>query len=163
MKRCPICGAHAVEGAATCFECLYHFDTLSTEDVCRLERSAAEAVTAADLPAAATSGAPVFMAPARSDRCFTVEARFGATGELHATAPRGSFYIGRAVFNDLVIDEELIIRRHAHLYRLEQGVFMELLSIEATATVNGQASTHISLIRDGDVIGLGSCDVVVRC
>ncbi|MCL2323955.1 MAG: FHA domain-containing protein [Actinomycetia bacterium] len=150
MKRCPICGAHAVEEANTCFECLYRFDTLSTEDVSKLDLRPRARRPEEAVPAPATR------------RSFSVELRRGAARPHCIDAPLGSLYIGRAVFNDLVIDEEEVLRRHAHLYRLRQGVFMELLSATAKATINGQAATHLSLIRDGDVVGLGSCDLLVK-
>ncbi len=155
MKRCPICGAHAVEEAGTCFECLYHFDTLSTEDVNKLKTP--------EVPPAEVPQAPVYLPQAAPTRSFSLEVSRGAAPARQVEAPQGSFYVGRAVFNDLVIDEELVMRRHAHLYRLAQGVFMELLCTSAEATVNGRPINHISLISDGDVIGLGSCDIVVRC
>ena len=192
MKRCPICGSHAAESAGTCFECLYHFDTLSTEDVSRLETYAAPPDTAWRQPEEAVVPGPdpeeqfepvAFPElPPEQDLCpepsaqtevsvsapsplrsFSVEVRCG-TAEPHVICIRkGSLYVGRGLFNDLVVDEELVVRRHAHLYRLEQGIFMELLSSAATATINGASANHISLIRDEDVVSLGSCDLVIRC
>jgi len=189
MKRCPICGAYASEAAGTCFECLYHFDTLSTADVSRLKTSAAPAPTelpsasaapaatpvAAAAPAAAAAAtiAPLAAAaplaamtqssPATPARGFSVEVRYDASEPRLLRTRKGSLYIGRGAFNDLVIDEEQVVRRHAHLYRLEQGVFMELLCPSAEATINGQHANHISLIRDKDVVSFGSCDLVVNC
>jgi len=110
----------------------------------------------------ATSSPILIPAPSEA-RCFVVELRFGAASPHSIKTHKGSLYIGRAIFNDLVIDEECIMRRHAHIYRLEQGVFMELLSSSATATINGGAANHISLICDGDVISLGSCDAIIHC
>jgi len=161
MKRCPVCGAHAVEEAGTCFECFYHFDTLSTEDVRKLDMPITDPVESSQ--GEEESPPPALVPQVPPTRNFSVEIDPGAAGTRCIEAHHGSFYIGRAVFNDLVIDEELIMRRHAHLYRLEQGVFMELLSTNAEATVNGQAINHIGLISDGDVIGLASCDLVVHC
>ena len=192
MKRCPICGAHAIETAGTCFQCLYHFDTLSTEDVHELATPVTQQTTVLHIRDAesgssgSTASAPVavlerpvsasmsaqrplsspspVLIPAPSEaRCFSAELRFGTAAPHTITTRKGSLYIGRAIFNDLVIDEEFIIRRHAHFYRLEQGVFMELLDQSATATINGQLAHHISLICDGDVIGIGPCDVIIHC
>ena len=159
MKRCPICGAHAVEEAGTCFECLYHFDTLSTEDVCKLEAAASPPIIAAPEPAAS----PIFVAEPSAARSFSIDVRFGAAPPHRAATDTGSLYVGRGSFNDVVIDDECVMRRHAHLYRLEQGIFMELLTPEAAATVNGQSTRHISLICDEDVIGFGACDAIVHC
>ncbi|MCL2881741.1 MAG: FHA domain-containing protein [Coriobacteriia bacterium] len=218
MKRCPICGAHAVESAGTCFQCLYHFDTLSTEDVSKLglpvpqravmqrkagaESSGASASVAvlerpepAPRPlmrwdvlldegtAAPTTASPASLSPAGSApaetpaatpspilipapspaRCFAAELRFGTAPPHTIKTHKGSLYVGRAIFNDLVIDDECIMRRHAHIYRLEQGVFMELLGTSSSATVNGKQANHISLICDGDVISLGPCDAIIHC
>jgi len=114
-------------------------------------------------PAIATPPSSILIPAASPARCFSVELRSGTASPHTLKTHKGSLYIGRAIFNDLVIDEECILRRHAHIYRLEQGVFMELLSTGATATINGQPANHISLLCDGDVIGLGSCDAIICC
>jgi len=123
----------------------------------------ATSVAVLERPAPVAAPSPILIPAPSPARSFTVELRFGTTSPHTIKTHKGSLYIGRATFNDLVIDEECIMRRHAHIYRLEQGVFMELLSSGATATINGGAANHISLICDGDVIGLGPCDAIIGC
>ena len=93
---------------------------------------------------------------------YTVELQATCTSCFNSQPTRGNLYIGRSIFNDVVLCDDEVMRRHAHIYELDHGIFIELMSVEARATVNGQDSGHISLLKDGDVIGIGSSQLRIK-
>lgn len=70
---------------------------------------------------------------------------------------RATCYIGRDAACEITLEDSLVTRRHARLYRDNLGHFwVEDLRSKNGTTVNDNAITN-ARVREGDRIGIGSC------
>ena len=71
--------------------------------------------------------------------------------------------LGRDDANDLVLDLASVSRNHALVYSLEAGIYYinDLNSFNGTF-VNGSRVSAPTLLKDGDAITLGTCEVRFR-
>ncbi len=70
--------------------------------------------------------------------------------------------IGRSSGADLVIDDDTVSRRHAEFRGNRGAVEVEDLGSSNGTTLNGNPITGSLLLRDGDLLGLGSATFLVK-
>ncbi len=70
--------------------------------------------------------------------------------------------IGRSSGADLVVDDDTVSRRHAELRGHRGAVEIEDLGSSNGTTLNGNPITGSLLLRDGDLLGLGSATFLVK-
>jgi pSer/pThr/pTyr-binding forkhead associated (FHA) protein len=74
--------------------------------------------------------------------------------------PVGTFLIGRGTDCQLALDDPLVSRRHAVLRVDEDGAFFEDLGSRNGAFLNGLRVTELEALHDGDLIRIGSQDLI---
>jgi pSer/pThr/pTyr-binding forkhead associated (FHA) protein len=74
--------------------------------------------------------------------------------------PVGTFLIGRGTDCQLALDDPLVSRRHAVLRVDEDGALFEDLGSRNGAFLNGLRVTELEALHDGDVIRIGSQDLI---
>jgi pSer/pThr/pTyr-binding forkhead associated (FHA) protein len=103
-------------------------------------------LTAADTIYLGSHAIPAAQILVRIDRSFVVPLTF-----------RGDFLtVGRDAACDCVVDQPMISGRHAQLVRRNNQVFVMDLGSSNGTFVNGQRIFGETLVRDGELIGLGS-------
>lgn len=83
--------------------------------------------------------------------------------EVEVQLDRSEFVIGRQASDvDLVLEDELVSRRHARLYVDERGYFrLEDLGSQNGVTFAGRPVRRLNLV-DGDVFGIGRTEFTFR-
>jgi pSer/pThr/pTyr-binding forkhead associated (FHA) protein len=74
--------------------------------------------------------------------------------------PVGTFLIGRGTDCQLALDDPLVSRRHAAIRVGEESAFLEDLGSRNGAFLNGVRVTQSESLHDGDVIRIGSQDML---
>src|SRR3954447_7652111 len=75
--------------------------------------------------------------------------------------PTGQFLIGRTPECQLSLDDPLVSRRHAILEIQPDGVFVQDLGSRNGVFVNGERAEIRTRLNEGDVIRIGSQDLVL--
>ncbi|MDH7487269.1 MAG: FHA domain-containing protein [Anaerolineae bacterium] len=82
-------------------------------------------------------------------------------GEVFSlTAP--TFTLGRAPDCDLIIADRRVSRRHAEIYRQEEGFILRDLDSTNGTWLNGQRLSAPALLQDGDIIAIGDVRFTFR-
>ncbi|HWO09602.1 MAG TPA: FHA domain-containing protein, partial [Polyangiaceae bacterium] len=89
--------------------------------------------------------------------CRLALAVLGTSVELGPRATR----LGRAMDNDIVIQDARIALRHLRFFRSWRGVTVQDLSGTGVVQLNGARLSGVRFIQPGDCIGLGPFDVSV--
>ena len=137
MKVCPVCGSGALEGAETCFECLYSFASMSAANT---DREPERKRTRSDLSVS------VF-----------------ESGRKRSTvrSKRGSIYVGRELFNDIAIACPTVARRHLHLYQVGAQLMAEQMEPASTTFVNGVPLQGSREVHPQDRLTIDDVELVV--
>ncbi len=141
--RCPNCDAMNPADRRYCDEC--------GQD---LQPAVAPVATPAAAPAVDEATTPYLETLSRADE------------QLEYVLARGTVNIGRALDNDVVIDDQFIgwqtvSPHHARLTREEDGFAIEDLSSDNGTFVNG-ARTGDNVLADGMVLALGKVEFIYR-
>ena len=143
MKRCPLCGARALDAATTCFECLYDFSAMSV-------KNSTMAVAAGVHPGSGSAASDSPLSPARDERLrLRVTGQSGMRSMLYSKS--GVVHIsGSPAFTGAVPD--ITIRRVGGRTMLER-----VSSVPVTLggiPIHGERE-----VRSGEVVRVGTISI----
>jgi pSer/pThr/pTyr-binding forkhead associated (FHA) protein len=94
---------------------------------------------------------------------LTLEATGSAqSGRVLAWQAAREITVGRALDNDLVLNDVLVSRHHARIKRVSTGWQLTDLSSRNQTLVNGHPITGVATLADGDRFTVGGTDVMIR-
>lgn len=157
MKSCPLCAAKAADGAATCFECLYSFASMSART-----STLADTKTESHLLSGPHEGED--QAIAEADRCgATVDVASDRTLALVLSDTNGRRVVVRSRRGSILAmsqphSGEASRRRVPELqwYRSGATVFVEPRGDRCSATLNGMPLLRAIEVTSNDVVSLGN-------
>jgi serine phosphatase RsbU (regulator of sigma subunit)/pSer/pThr/pTyr-binding forkhead associated (FHA) protein len=83
------------------------------------------------------------------------------TGEQKlVSSQKKTLRIGRLPDSEILVDEPVISRRHAEIYRSDSTYYVQDTGSRNGTLVNGKRISQPTVIAPGDVIGVGNCRII---